>query len=143
MDRLCSRQGFHSPCCTITCMHLHCTEKAYSCSVEFCLGGFIIINRKLFAQFCSSGQSVYCLSLVCLVCFVFVSFRSQHIPDPRSLLCNCKGQEAALDCLSQQVVRGKHSVIHYLSMMLALGFLMDALHHIKKLILYYTSSNFG
>ena len=78
LGRLCSRQGFHSPCCTITCMHLRCTEKAYSCSLEFCLGGFIIINPKLFAQFCSSNRSVYCLSLVRLVCFVFVSFHSQQ-----------------------------------------------------------------
>ena len=78
LDRLCSRQGFHSPC-TITCMHLCCTEKAYSCSLEFCLGGFIILNCKFFVHFCSSGWRVYCPSLVCLLCFVFVSFRSQHL----------------------------------------------------------------
>ena len=73
-------RDFTPLCCTITCVHLRCTEKAYSCSLEFCLGGFIIINRKSFVQFCSSGRSVYCLSLVCLVCFVFLSFHSQHFP---------------------------------------------------------------
>ena len=103
LDRLCSRQGFHSPCCTITCMHLRCTEKAYSCSLEFCLGSFIIINRKSFVQFCSSGRSVYCLSLVCLVCFVFVLFRSQHcsVIQSCSTLCDPHGlQHSRFPCPS-------------------------------------------
>ena len=62
-------------CCTITCMHLLCTEKAYSCSLEFCLGG--LYNNK--AQivwavlFCSSGQSVYVSSVLC-VCLVLCHF---------------------------------------------------------------------
>ena len=76
LGRLCSRQGFHSPCCTITCMHLRCTEKAYSCSLEFCLGGFIKINRNWFCAVFSSGRSgilsvscvsrVFCLRVISL-----------------------------------------------------------------------------
>ena len=65
--------------------------------------GFIIINRKLFSQFCSSGRSVYCLSLVCLVCFVFVLFRSQHcsVIQSCSTLCDPHGlQHTRLPCPS-------------------------------------------
>ena len=65
LDRLCSRQGFHSSCCTITCMHLHCTEKAYSCSLEFCLGGFIKINCN---QFCAGFFLWPEWCIVCLLC---------------------------------------------------------------------------
>ena len=73
-------RDFTPLCCTITCMHLRCTEKAYSCSLEFCLGGFY--NNKLqlvLRSFFPPAGAVYCLSLVCLVCFVFVSFRLQHL----------------------------------------------------------------
>ena len=73
LDRLCSRQGFHSPCCKITWMHLHCTEKAYSCSLEFCLGGFIKINAVIFLQ-----PECCIVCLLCVSYVVFVSFCSQQ-----------------------------------------------------------------
>ena len=57
-------------------MHLRCTEKAYSCSLEFCLGGFIKINRNWFCAVFSSGRSgilsvscvsrVFCLRVISL-----------------------------------------------------------------------------
>ena len=68
--------------CTITCMHLCCTETAYSCSLEFCLGGFY--NNKpqlvLHSSVPLAGVCIVCLLYVS--CFVFVSFRSQHTLKP-------------------------------------------------------------
>ena len=69
----------------ITCMHLRCTEKAYSCSLEFCLGG--LYNNK--AQivwavlFCSSGRSVYVSSVLC-VCLVLCHFTRNLQQGPTS-----------------------------------------------------------
>ena len=71
-------RDFTPLCCTITCMHLRCTEKAYSCSLEFCLGGFY--NNKTAISLHSSvppaGVCIVCL--LCVLCFVFVSFRLQQ-----------------------------------------------------------------
>ena len=72
-------RDFTPLCCRITSMHLRCTEKASSCSLEFCLGGFY--NNKLQLVLYSSvpptGVCIVCL--LCVSCFVFVSFRSQHL----------------------------------------------------------------
>ena len=75
-------RDFTPLCCTITCMHLRCTEKAYSCSLEFCLGGLYnnkvqIVCAVLFLWL----ECVYRLSLVC-VCLLFGHFThnlQQHI----------------------------------------------------------------
>ena len=65
-------------CCTITCMHLHCTEKAYSCSLEFCLGGFYNNKPQLVLRTSVPRAGVCIVCLLCVSCFVFVSFRSQQ-----------------------------------------------------------------
>ena len=68
-------RDFTPLCCMITCMHL---EKAYSCILEFCLGGFY--NNKpqsvLHSSVPPAGVCIVCL--LCVSCFVFVSFRSQQ-----------------------------------------------------------------
>ena len=59
-------------CCTITCMHLRCTEKAYSRSLEFCLGGFsnnkpqLVLRSSVPPPECV--LSVTCLSRVLSLC---------------------------------------------------------------------------
>ena len=92
-------------CCTITFMHMRYTEKAQSYSLEFCPGGLYESKPQacLLAQFFPLAGVVYCLSLVCLVCFVFVSFHSQS-PTAQELLMNvqwfrmfCKGVESLED----------------------------------------------
>ena len=65
-------------CCTITCMHLRCTEKAYSRSLEFCLGGFYNNKPQLVLGSSVPPAEVCIVCLLCVSCFVFVSFCSQH-----------------------------------------------------------------
>ena len=75
-------RDFTPLCCMISCMHLHCTEKASSCSLEFCLGGFYNNKQQLVLR---SSVPLARVCIVCLLyvsCFVFVSFRSQHTLKP-------------------------------------------------------------
>ena len=84
-------RDFTPLCCTITCMHLRCTEKAYSCSLEFCLGG--LYNNKAHivwaVLFCSSGTCR--LSFVCVLFYVIslvisnTQLRSQLVVIPLRL----------------------------------------------------------
>ena len=61
-------RDFTPLCYTITCMHLRCAEKAYSCSLEFCLGGFYNKRQLVFCPVLFLRPECVCrLSLVCLV----------------------------------------------------------------------------
>ena len=71
-------RDFTPLCCTITCMHLRCTEKAYSRSLEFCLGGFYNNKPQLVLRTSVPRAGVCIVCLLCVSCFVFVSFRSQQ-----------------------------------------------------------------
>ena len=70
-------RDFTPLCCTITCMHLRCTEKAYSCSLEFCPGGFYNNKPQLVLRSSVPPAGVCIVCLLCVSCFVFVSFRLQ------------------------------------------------------------------
>ena len=65
-------RDFTPLCCTITCVHLRCTEKAYSCSLEFCLGGFYIDKPQLVCTVLflrlECVLSVSCVSCVLSLC---------------------------------------------------------------------------
>ena len=65
--------NFTPLCYTITCMHLRCAEKAYSCSLEFCLRGFYNKRRLVSCPVCSSRRGVYVSSVLC-VCLVLCHF---------------------------------------------------------------------
>ena len=71
-------RDFTPLCCMITCMHLRCTEKGYSCSLEFCLGGFYNNKPQLVLHTSVPRAGVCIVCLLCVSCFVFVSFRSQQ-----------------------------------------------------------------
>ena len=71
-------RDFTPLCCTITCMHLRSTEKAYSCSLEFCLGGFYNNKPQLVLRSSVPPAGVCIVCPLCVSCFVFVSFRSQQ-----------------------------------------------------------------
>ena len=79
-------RNFTPFCCTITFMHMHYTEKAWSYSLEFCPGGLYKSKPQacLLAQLLFFLWPEWCLSLVCLVHFGFVSFHSQS-PTPPDL----------------------------------------------------------
>ena len=60
-------RDFTPLCYTITCMHLCCAEKAYSCSLEFCLGGFCNKRQLVFCPVLflrPECASVFCVCLV-------------------------------------------------------------------------------
>ena len=60
-------RDFTPLCYTITCMHLRCAEKAYSCSLEFCLGGFYNKRQLVFYPVLflwPECASVFCVCLV-------------------------------------------------------------------------------
>ena len=60
-------RDFTPLCYTITCMHLRCAEKAYSCSLEFRLGGFYNKRQLVFCPVLflrPECASVFCVCLV-------------------------------------------------------------------------------
>ena len=61
-------RDFTPLCCTITCMHLRCTEKAYSCSLEFCLGGFYNNKPQLVLRSSVPPAGVCIVCLLCVSC---------------------------------------------------------------------------
>ena len=71
-------RDFTPLCCTITSMHLRCTEKAYWCSLEFCLGGFYNNKPQLVLRSFVPLAGVCIICLLCVSCFVFVQFCSQQ-----------------------------------------------------------------
>ena len=64
-------RDFTPLCYTITCMHLCCAEKAYSCSLEFCLGGFCNKRQLVFCPVLFLRPE--CVSVFC-VCLVLCHF---------------------------------------------------------------------
>ena len=66
----------------ITCMHMVCAEKAYSCSLEFCLGGFYNKQQLVFCPVLFLLLECAChLFLVCLVLCHFTR-NLQQTPAP-------------------------------------------------------------
>ena len=65
-------RDFTPLCYTITCMHLRCAEKAYSCSLEFCLGGFYNKWQLVFCPVLFLWPEWVCI--ICLVCLVLCHF---------------------------------------------------------------------
>ena len=64
-------RDFTPRCYTITCMHLCCAEKAYSCSLEFCLGGFYNKRQLGFCPVLFLRPQCACrLSFVCVLFYV-------------------------------------------------------------------------
>ena len=105
-------RDFTPLCYTITCMHLCCAEKAYSCSLEFCLGGFynkwqLVFCPVLFLQ--PECVSVFCVCLV--LCHFTRNLQHPHTSDHPV-------------CLSQVPPFGKSNLI-FCSPISSLGHLMN------------------
>ena len=70
-------RDFTPLCYTITCMHLHCAEKAYSCSLEFCLGGLYNKRQLDFCPVLSLWPEWCPVCLLCVSC-VLCHFTRNH-----------------------------------------------------------------
>ena len=65
-------------------MHLRCAKKAYSCSLEFCLGGFYNKRQLVFCPVLFlRPQCACCLSLVCVLFCVISLVISNNISNLR------------------------------------------------------------
>ena len=91
LDRLCSRQGFHSP---LLCDNMYAPEKAYSYSLEFCLGGFYNKWQLVFCPVLFFRPECAChLSLVCvLFCVISLVISKWQVPIKLPLVAGFKSE---------------------------------------------------
>ena len=75
-------RDFTPLCYTITCMHLRCAEKAYSCSLEFCLGGFYNKRQLVFCPVLFLRPECVCVWSVSCVLFCVISLVISNIWHP-------------------------------------------------------------
>ena len=86
-------RDFTPLCVTITCMHLRCTEEAYTCSLEFCLGGFYNKWQLVFCPVLFFRPECAChLSLVCvLFCVISLVMSSISVAEVYCRKINLEG----------------------------------------------------
>ena len=90
-------RDFTPLCYTKTRTHMRCAEKAYSCSLEFCLGGFYNKRQLLFCPVLFLRSE--CISVFC-VCLVLCHFTRnlQQQPTPVFLPGESQGQGSLVGC---------------------------------------------
>ena len=94
-------RDFTPLCYTITCMHLCCAEKAYSCSLEFCLGGFYNKWQLVFCPVLFLWPECVCVCVWSVSCVLFCVI-SLVIPNTQALNPICKSLNLRLTLSPRQ-----------------------------------------
>ena len=77
-------RDFTPLCYTVTCMHLCCAKKPYSCSLEFCLGGFYNKRQLVFCPVLFLQPEHACRLSFTYVCLVLCHFTRNLQQGPTS-----------------------------------------------------------
>ena len=110
-------RDFTPLCYTITYMHLHCAEKVYSCSLEFCLGGFYNKQQLVFCPVLFLWPEYAChLSLACVLFCVISLVISNTCLWLSNIVYHAKWNNSEKDrylCVIIYVCNLKHTDIDY------------------------------